>query len=100
MARSKVANQSNPAIPFFKEINDFLEGIGSIHRTSNPLFYCLRMEDTYPHTRDVMPPFKKDFYFISFVTNAGNTAIQYDSSNESRLDSFLVFQSPGHIYSW
>jgi len=87
-------------IPFYKEINDFLEGIHSIHRTNNPQFYCLRMEDTYPDTRDVMPPFKKDFYFISFVTNAGKTAIQYDHNSESELDSFLVFQSPGHIYSW
>ena len=58
------------------------------------------MEDTYPHTRNVMPPFKKAFYFISFVTNAGNTAIQYDQNNESKLDSFLVCQSPGHVYSW
>ncbi|MFO0505864.1 MAG: helix-turn-helix domain-containing protein, partial [Chryseotalea sp.] len=48
----------------------------------------------------VMPPFKKAFYFISFVTNAGNTAIQYDQNNESKLDSFLVCQSPGHVYSW
>lgn len=87
-------------IPFYKEINEFLEGIHSRHRTSNPLFFCLRMEDTYPHTRDVMPPFKKDFYFVSFITNAGSTAIQYDHNSESQLDSFLVFQSPGHIYSW
>lgn len=87
-------------IPFYKEINDFLEGINSIHRTKDLNFFCLRMEDTYPHTRNVMPPFKKAFYFISFVTNAGNTAIQYDQNNESKLDSFLVCQSPGHIYSW
>lgn len=87
-------------IPFYKEINDFLEGINSIHRTKDPNYFCLRMEDTYPHTRNVMPPFKKAFYFISFVTNAGNTAIQYDQNNESKLDSFLVCQSPGHIYSW
>jgi AraC family transcriptional activator of pobA len=90
----------NPSIPLYKEINDFLEGINSAHRTTNPQFFCLRMEDTYPHTRDVMPPFRKAFYFISFVTNAGSTAIQYDHSNESKLDSFLVCQSPGHIYSW
>ncbi|MCZ8021141.1 MAG: helix-turn-helix domain-containing protein [Chryseotalea sp.] len=87
-------------IPFYKEINDFLEGINSIHRTKDLNFFCLRMEDTYPHTRNVMPPFKKAFYFISFVTNAGNTAIQYDQNNESKLDSFLVCQSPGHVYSW
>lgn len=87
-------------IPYFNEINDFLEGIQSRHRTIIPQFLCLKMEDTYPHTRDVMPPFKKGFYFISFITNAGNTAIQYDANNESKLDSFLVCQSPGHIYSW
>ncbi len=87
-------------IPLFREINDFLEGIQSAHRTPNPQFFCLRMEDTYPNTRDVMPPFKKDFYFISFVTNAGNTAITYDRHNETNLNSFLVCQSPGHIYSW
>lgn len=92
--------KKNNYIPFYKEINDFLEGIQSISRTKDPLFFCLRMEDTYPHTRNVMPPFKKDFYFISFITNAGNTAILYDQNNESQLDSFLVCQSPGHIYSW
>ncbi len=87
-------------IPLFREINDFLEGIHSAHRTRNPLFFCLRMEDTYPDTRNVMPPFKKDFYFVSCVTNAGKTTITYDQSNESSLNSFLVCQSPGHIYSW
>lgn len=92
--------KKNNFIPFYKEINDFLEGIESRHRTKDPLFFCLRMEDTYPHTRNVMPPFKKDFYFISFIRNAGNTAIQFDQNNESQLDSFLVCQSPGHIYSW
>lgn len=90
----------NHNIPLYKEINDFLEGIHSRHRTTNPLFFCLRMEDTYPDTRDVMPPFRKDFYFVSFISNAGSTAIHYDNNNESKLDSFLVFQSPGHIYSW
>ncbi len=87
-------------IPLYKEINDFLAGINSEHRTPNSTFYCLRIEDTYPQTKDVMPPFKKDFYFVSFITNAGKTAIQYDNNSESQLDSFLVFQSPGHIYSW
>lgn len=94
------AMKSRSSIPLYREINEFLEAIHSRHRTNNPLFFCLRMEDTYPHTRDVMPPFKKDFYFISFITNAGNTSIRYDLANESRLDSFLVCQSPGHLYSW
>ena len=91
---------STTQIPYYKEINEFLEAIHSRHRTSNPLFFCLRLEDTFPHTKDVVAPFKKGFYFISLITDAGITEITYDTTNVNKLDSFLVFQSPGHIYSW
>lgn len=46
------------------------------------------------------PPFRKDFYFIALVTNAGKTKITYDNTNVTRLNSFLVFQSPGLLYSF
>ena len=46
------------------------------------------------------PPFRKDFYFIALVSNAGKTKITYDNTNVSKLNSFLVFQSPGLIYSF
>lgn len=87
-------------IPYFEKINAFLTAIQSRHRTDNELFFCLRLEDTFPHTVDVMPPFRKGFYFISLVTDTGDTQIGYDSSRASNLSSFLVFQSPGHVYSW
>jgi AraC-like DNA-binding protein len=46
------------------------------------------------------PPFRKDFYFIALVTNAGETKITYDNTNVTKLNSFLVFQSPGLLYSF
>lgn len=46
------------------------------------------------------PPFKKDFYFIALVTNAGKTQITYDNTSVTELNSFLVFQSPGLLYSF
>lgn len=46
------------------------------------------------------PPFRKDFYFIALVSNAGNTKITYDNTNVTSLHSFLVFQSPGLLYSF
>jgi AraC-like DNA-binding protein len=46
------------------------------------------------------PPFRKDFYFIALVTNAGDTKITYDNTNVTKLNSFLVFQSPGLLYSF
>lgn len=45
-------------------------------------------------------PFKKDFYFIALVNNAGKTRITYDNTNVTELNSFLVFQSPGLLYSF
>ena len=46
------------------------------------------------------PPFRKDFYFIALVNNAGKTQITYDNTSVTDLNSFLVFQSPGLLYSF
>lgn len=87
-------------IPYYKEINEFLQSISPGYRTSNPLFYCLRLKENEVSINNYKPPFKKGFYFISLVTNAGKTRITYDTTNVSKLNSFLVFQSPGHLYSF
>lgn len=96
-----VYTDSNPHIPFFKTINEFLEAINSAFRTQNPLLLCLRLEETFPQTVDVMPPFRKDFFFISMITDIGSTEIWYDDDSlEKEIEAFIVFQSPSHIYSW
>jgi AraC-like DNA-binding protein len=87
-------------IPNYKEINDFLSSIPSDYRTHNPLFYCLRLKENEGSISNYKPPFRKQFYFIALVTNAGKTKITYDNTNETRLNSFLVFQSPGLLYSF
>lgn len=33
------------SIPFYTSINDFLESIPVNHRTKNPMFYCMRLEE-------------------------------------------------------
>ena len=87
-------------IPYFETINAFLDAIGSRHRTRNDALFCLRLEDTFPDTVDVMPPFRKGFYFLSLITDSGTTQIGYDNTRVGDLGTFLVFQSPGHVYSW
>lgn len=87
-------------IPFFQEINDFLAAIPSPYRTADPLVYCLRVRPDDTGMNNYMAPFRKGFYFMGLVTNAGSTRITYDSTDVTRLDSFLVFQAPGHIYSF
>jgi AraC-like DNA-binding protein len=87
-------------IPYYKEINDFLQSIPSDYRTSNPHFYCLRLKENDGAISNYKPPFRKDLYFIALVSNAGKTKITYDNTNVTKLNSFLVFQSPGLLYSF
>lgn len=87
-------------IPFYKEINDFLSSISSDYKTKNPNFYCLRLKENEGPISNYKPPFRKDFYFIALVSNAGKTKITYDNTNITKLNSFLVFQSPGLLYSF
>jgi AraC family transcriptional regulator, transcriptional activator of pobA len=92
--------QQNFSIPLYKEINDFLISIPSDLHTDNPNFFCFKMNPFESSIATYKPPFKKDFYFISLITNAGDTKITYDSTNVTELNSFLVFQSPGLLYSF
>ena len=87
-------------IPYYKEINDFLRSIPSAYRTTDPNFYCLRLKENEGSISNYKPPFRKDFYFIALVSNAGKTKITYDNTNVTKLNSFLVFQSPGLVYSF
>jgi len=87
-------------IPHYKEINDFLEAIPSDYRTNNSNFFCLRLKENEGSINNYKPPFRKDFYFIALISNAGKSKITYDNINVTRLNSFLVFQSPGLLYSF
>lgn len=87
-------------ITYYKDINDFLKSIPSEYKTKNPNFFCLRLKENESAISNYKPPFRKDFYFIALVSNAGNTKITYDNTNVTKLNSFLVFQSPGLLYSF
>jgi AraC-like DNA-binding protein len=93
-------NETHSIIPTYNDINDFLASIPSPYRTQNPLFYCLRLNDSDSMMGNYKPPFRKNFYFLALVTNAGRTTITYDTTNVTNLNSFLVFQSPGLLYSF
>jgi AraC family transcriptional activator of pobA len=87
-------------IPYYKDINDFLKSIPTDFETKNPHFFCLRLKENEGSIINYKPPFHKDFYFIALVSNAGKTKITYDNTHVTKLNSFLVFQSPGLLYSF
>ena len=86
--------------PFYEDINEFLSSITSELDTKNPNFFCFELKSNDGGTANYKPPFRKGFYFIGLVTNAGKTEIAYDNTNVTDLSSFLVFQSPNLLYSF
>lgn len=89
------------ALPHFRTINEFLAAAGFAERAHDPNFYAVRLEDTYPHVRPVMPPFRKDFYLVALAQNPGtHSTFTVDGQPFTDLTHYLVFQSPGHVLSW
>jgi AraC family transcriptional regulator, transcriptional activator of pobA len=85
-------------IPYYEDINEFLASIPVENRTEDPDFYCLRLRKN--ERALYKPPFRRGFYFVGLLTNAAKTKISYNTTNETNLDSVLVFQAPGLIYSF
>src|SRR5690606_5456381 len=92
-------NNSKFKIPCYKEINDFLASTPFPDRTNNPDFYCLRIQDTEAIRRFYKPPFRRYFYVIALLENAGDSQITFDNATEMDSDICLGFQSPGLITS-
>lgn len=89
---------SKAAVPYYNEINALLAAIPVDYRSANPLFYCLRL--TKDEGVKFMSPFRRGFYFIGLLTNTRQTKITFDNKSETSMDSFLVVQSPGQLYSF
>lgn len=88
-------------IPIYASINEFLASFAANFQSPDPNFYCLRLlPNNAAEVDQYKAPHKKDFYFMSCITNAGKTEISYEAQSQSDLQSFLVFQAPGLPYSF
>jgi AraC family transcriptional activator of pobA len=87
------------AIPYYDDINEFLASTSLSDRTKDPLFHCLRLQKN-DDTVVYKPPFRRGFYFLGLLTNAEKSKIAYDNTNVNDLDSLIVFQAPGLVYSF
>src|SRR5690554_5166775 len=93
-----MSEKKQKAISYYSEINDFLKATNVENRTDDPLFYCMRLQQH--HSRIHMPPFRRGFYFVGLINIQNETNVIYNNKNETILDSFIVFQSPGLLYSF
>ena len=92
--------RSKNTIPYYTEINEFLDTIPWPGKTTNPIFYCLRLEKLDQHVEVYRPPFKRSFYFFALLVNSGKIQIKYDDKVVTDPDSYLVFHSPNLVYSF
>jgi AraC family transcriptional regulator, transcriptional activator of pobA len=86
-------------IPFYDDINEFLDSTSLSDRTKDPHFYCLRLKKNDDNVV-YKPPFRRGFYFVGLLTNAEKSKISYDNTSVNNLDSLIVFQAPGLMYSF
>ena len=86
-------------IPYYDDINRFLASTSLSERTTDPLFYCLRLQKNDGNIV-YKPPFRRGFYFVGLLTNAERSKISYDNTSVNDLDSLIVFQAPGLMYSF
>jgi AraC family transcriptional regulator, transcriptional activator of pobA len=59
-------------IRFFKEINELYEATNSRHRAVWDLFDIFRLEDLKGEVVKALPPYRKDFYHVSFKKSLSN----------------------------
>jgi hypothetical protein len=87
-------------IRFFKEINELYEATNSRHRAVWNLFDIFRLEDLEGKVVKALPPYRKDFYHVSFKKSPSNSSVFINADKFENTGDCIVFSSPHHIYSW
>ena len=85
----------------FDDINASHEAMGFTGRTNLPDFHIYTLEETYPSTRKMMPPYTFRFYCIVLLEEDSHDAVIDINTRYFRGPSNTIsFQSPGHVSSW
>ncbi len=93
--------QRRKQILHFDDINHSHEVMGFTGRTDLPDFHAYTLEETYPSTRKVMPPYTLRFYCIMLLEdNSHDAVIELNTERLSGPSNTISFQSPGHVSAW
>lgn len=93
-----VTNRKN--ILHFDDINECHAAMGFEGRTDLPAFHIYTLEETYPTTRRIMPPYTFRFYCITLFEKAGDARLEINAELRGPLTDSIAFQSPGHVVAW
>lgn len=87
-------------IQFFDQINESHAATGYHGRTDLPSFHIFTIEDTYPTTRQVMPPYRFNFYQVVLLENSADASLHVNTTPVDDLSDSLTFASPEHVLAW
>lgn len=100
--RTKVnlALKRRKQILHFDEINHSHAVMGFTGRTDLPDFHLFTLEETYPSTRQVMPPYTMRFYCVTLLGQAHDAVLEIDAERLHSPSNTLSFQATGHVRAW
>ncbi len=84
----------------FDDINQCHEAMGFVGRTNLPGFHAYTVEETYPSTRSVMPPYTLRFYCVTLLESSDDAVLTLNNARPAQLSDTVAFQSPGHVAAW
>jgi AraC-like DNA-binding protein len=88
------------SIPLFHEINECHEATGFPLRTDLPGFHVFTLDETYPATRQAMPPFRRGFYQITYFESMSDATVRLESQTVVGEKGILLFSAPEQLLSW
>jgi AraC family transcriptional regulator, transcriptional activator of pobA len=83
----------------FDAINELHLATGFVGRTDLPEIHVFTLEETYPSTRAVMPPYSLRFYGIALYDDADDAVLEFNAERRAFTDT-VTFQGPGHVVAW
>ncbi|GLV60295.1 AraC family transcriptional regulator [Dictyobacter sp. S3.2.2.5] len=93
--------RSRKQILHFDDINHSHEAMGFSGRTDLPDFHIYTLEETYPSTRKVMPPYTLRFYCLLLLEeNSQDAVIELNTRRMEGPSNTISFQAPGHVSAW
>lgn len=87
-------------IPLYQDINAAHAATGYAGRTDLPDFHVFTLESTYPHTRQVMPPHRLDWYQVVLLEHSADATLRINAETVPELSNSISFASPAHVLAW
>jgi AraC family transcriptional regulator, transcriptional activator of pobA len=92
--------RTSASIPLYREINECHEAMGFPVRSDLPEFHVFTLEETYPATRQAMPPFRRGFYQVTYLEAMGGATMNFESEALAGTENVLIFSPPEQVLSW